>query len=412
MQFYSNAMGVVFTLMSLIVFVGCPYSLQKLAIYEKVNVYSHLLIINTVKILMKKSDQTLLEQLKITQREIERRKKYLGFTDEDCQTLADSRSFVTANVDSIVDDFYKRILPFDEVDRLIGDAETLQRLKNHMRNYIVTLFDGQYDEEYIHSRLRVGVVHRRIGVDPKFYVSAVHIIISILREVVITHSEKSCDVCNARLTAIEKIIMFDLSLTFDTYIHSLMDEVVRSREELAKYAESLEEQVADRTKRLEVLARHDGLTGLLNQQAFYSELRRELLRGQRMNCSTVLIYFDLDGFKQVNDTHGHKRGDEILIAVAESMKTTLRSMDVVARYGGDEFCVVMPESSVEEAEQGCTRLCAEIEKSTAGSGVSCSLGIAVSTPVQQLDADTMVKMADAAMYEAKQEPGFVVKISK
>lgn len=359
---------------------------------------------------MKTSNQTLIEQLKITKREIERRKEYFDFTEKDRLTLASLREIVEENIEEIVDEFYKRILPFSEMDRVIGDAETLYRLKNHQRNYIFSLFDGQYDEDYVHSRLRVGVVHKRIGVEPKFYVSAVYNLSSILRSIVIANNS-NCTVCEASLSAIEKIIMFDLSLTFDTYINSLMDEVKRSEEELEAYTESLEEVISERTKLLREQARHDGLTNLLNQHSFYKELKSELLRGQRRNNGTALIYFDLDGFKKLNDSKGHKRGDEILVAVADAMRESLRETDVLARYGGDEFCVILPESELEEAEQVCEKLCDAIRVSIEDSGVSCSMGIAISSPERACDVNTLVKEADSAMYEAKKEHGFAIKVA-
>lgn len=360
---------------------------------------------------MKTSDQTLIEQLKITEREIERRKEYLNLNEQDCLTLASLRDLIGENIDVIVEEFYKRILPFSEMDRVIGDAETLRRLKNHQRNYILNLFDGQYDEDYVHSRLRVGVVHKRIGVQPKFYVSAVYNLSSILRNIVISNNS-DCSTCNASLSAIEKIIMFDLSLTFDTYINSLMDDVKRSEEELEEYTQSLEEVISDRTKLLREQARHDGLTNLLNQHTFYTELKRELLRGQRRNNGTALIYFDLDGFKKLNDSKGHRHGDEILTAVANTMKVTLRETDILARYGGDEFCVILPESSLSQADHVCNKLCNAIKDSTKESGISCSMGISISLPERSYDANTLVKEADKAMYEAKKESGFSIRTAK
>ena len=359
---------------------------------------------------MKTTDQTLIEQLRITSREIERRKEYLGFTDEDSRLLASLRERIAEYIDEIVEHFYLKILPFDEMDRVIGDAETLRRLKNHQKNYVLGLFDGQYDEEYVHSRLRVGVVHKRIGLNPKFYVSAVHNLMTILRNVVIRTSNQNCSTCQADLAAIEKIIMFDLSLTFDTYISSLMEETKRSRMELENYAESLEEIISERTKSLKELARHDGLTGLLNQHSFYEELRNELARSQRRSHTTTLIYFDLDGFKKLNDSQGHKRGDEILVAVAKVTKDTIRQGEIAARYGGDEFCIILPESSSSDAEHVCKRVCQGIEDSTKGSGITCSMGIASSTPDHFLDANSLVKSADKAMYMAKKEAGFAIKI--
>ncbi|MDH4262429.1 MAG: GGDEF domain-containing protein [Spirochaetia bacterium] len=361
---------------------------------------------------MKTTFHTLIEQLKITKREIERRKEYLDFTDKDVQALVSYRENVVENIDEIVEEFYKRILPFDEMDRVIGDAETLRRLKNHQRSYILTLFDGQYDEDYVHSRLRVGVVHKRIGVDPKFYVSAVHNLSTILRNLIIAKHKGLCKSCAPGMAAIEKIIMFDLSLTFDTYIYSLMDETRRSKEELEHYTVSLEEVISDRTKLLKEQASHDGLTGLLNQQAFYSELKRELSRGLRRNHSTTLIYFDLDEFKKINDAQGHKRGDEVLQNVAESIRQSIRDGEIGARYGGDEFCIILPESTIEDGQNVCNRIKESFEKNKEISEIKCSMGIAISTPEKPLDSTSLVKAADKAMYEAKKQTGFSINFSK
>ncbi len=361
---------------------------------------------------MKTTKKTLIEQLKVTKHEIKRRKEYFDINEEVIQTLVSLREVVAENLDEVVDEFYKKILQFSEMDRLIGDAETLRRLKNHQRNYILTLFDGQYDEEYIHARLRVGVVHNRIGLEPKFYISAVHNLLSALRNIIISHHSQNCSSCGAGSAAVEKILMFDLSITFDTYINSLMDEVSRSKKDLEDYAESLEEVISERTKLLKEQAQHDGLTKLLNQRAFYTELRRELMRGQRRNHATVLVYFDLDNFKKLNDSQGHKRGDEILVAVADAMRSTLRESEIIARYGGDEFCIILPESNAQEAQQVCQRLNKVIKESTEGSGISCSMGIAVSPPDNNYDADSLVKIADKAMYEAKKEPGFSIQLAQ
>lgn len=361
---------------------------------------------------MSSSEQTLIQQLRISRREIERRKEYLGFTEADVQILSSLREIVAANIDEIIEEFYQKIVPFEEMDQIIGDAETLQRLRNYQRNYIISLFDGQYDEEYVLSRLRVGVVHKRIGVAPKYYISAIHNLTSIIRNIISSHSKGDCQACVSGLASIEKILMFDLSLTFDTYINSLMDEAKRAREEMENYAESLEVVISKRTEILAEQASKDGLTGLLNQRSFYAELKKELSRGQRRRHSTVLIYFDLDGFKKLNDSQGHKRGDEILVATANAIKSSTRICEVSARYGGDEFCVILPESSFGEAEEVCKKICGVIKSTTGDTGISCSMGIAMATPENPIDANTLVKAADKAMYEAKKQQGFSIKIAQ
>lgn len=360
---------------------------------------------------MKTTDHTLMEQLRITSREITRRKEYLSITNEDIKQLQSMRRTVAENIDEIVERFYKNILPFDEMDKVIGDSETLARLKNHQRQYILSLFDGLYDEEYVQSRLRVGVVHKRIGLDPKFYVAAMHNLCTIIGELIPNMNKSNCDACMGKKSAVDKILMFDLSLTFDTYINSLMAETRRSREEVEKYAASLEKTVAKRTRSLKEQARHDGLTGLLNQHTFYKELKRELFRAGRLNHCIVLIYFDLDGFKNLNDSKGHKAGDEVLKSVANSMKKVTRKNEISARYGGDEFCIILSAKSLDDGKTVSKRLCDEIKASTKGSGITCSIGLAVSTPEHSLDMNSLVKAADKAMYEAKKENGFAIRVA-
>ncbi len=360
---------------------------------------------------MRTTDHTLMEQLRITPREIARRKEYLGFTEQDAKLLESMRPIIADNIEHIVEKFYKNILPFDEMDRVIGDAETLYRLKNHQHQYILTLFDGQYNEEYVHSRLRVGLVHKRIGLDPKYYVSAVHTLGGILRDIISKQCSKDCDSCLPKQLAVDKILMFDLSLTVDTYISSLMAETQRSQEALEKYAESLEETVAKRTQSLKEQARHDGLTGLINQHTFYKELKRELSKAARLNHSTALIYFDLDGFKKLNDSKGHKAGDEVLVAVANAMKKITRGNEISARYGGDEFCIILSAGNLEDGKTVSQRLCDEIKIATRGTEISVSIGIAVSTPDKSIDMNSLVIAADKAMYEAKKEKGFVIRIA-
>lgn len=355
---------------------------------------------------------TLLEQLRITKNEIIRRKEYLYISDDDCKILCSLKKTIIDNIHEIIDEFYNRITTFSEMDQIIGDAETLQKLKNHQRNYIISLFDGQYDEDYVHSRLRIGVVHKRIGVSPKYYLTAAHNLSVILRGIISREKDSDLPHCQDSLASLEKILTFDLSLIFDTYINSLMEEARRSKDELEQYTESLEEVIAERTKDLKEQARYDGLTGLLNQQHFYIELRKELARSHRRGHSTTLIYFDLDGFKQVNDNQGHNKGDQILVAVAETIKKTTRESDMAARYGGDEFCVIMPESTSKEALLLSRRFCENLKESINNTGVTCSIGIASSTPDHFLDANTLVKIADKAMYTAKKEKGFAIHVAE
>jgi diguanylate cyclase (GGDEF)-like protein len=150
------------------------------------------------------------------------------------------------------------------------------------------------------------------------------------------------------------------------------------------------------------LARTDGLTRIANRRAFYEMAEAELDRARRYPHPFTLIYFDLDGFKSVNDNHGHGAGDEVLQAVAGELRKNSRASDVVARLGGDEFAVLMPEIGAPQAPVAVGKvhkvlLDLMISK---GLGVTFSIG-AITFVTVPASVDAMVKMADELMYSVK-----------
>ncbi|HAS89054.1 MAG TPA: GGDEF domain-containing protein [Desulfovibrio sp.] len=360
---------------------------------------------------MKPTDLTLNEQMRITAHEIVKRKGLLDITDEDAANLKAGREGVIFDLDTIVDHFYGILVEIDEVPQLIGDAESLYRLKNYLRGYIRSLFSGDYDVDYVQSRLRIGLVHKRIGVPPKLYVAAFQILSGLLREKMRASVDVGdCRLCAGRQDSLEKLMLFDLVLVFDTYIQGLMDEVKRGREDVENYARDLEQTVADRTRELAEQARKDGMTGLYNQKTFFELIRKELSRSQRRAERFSLCYIDLDKFKQANDTLGHKYGDSVLINVAKAMGEVLRGEDIGARYGGDEFCVLLPHTEIDGAVSVCERLIEIFDKIDTQCMVTMSIGVAEYLPDSGMDADTLIKQADRAMYESKKSEGYKITV--
>lgn len=151
----------------------------------------------------------------------------------------------------------------------------------------------------------------------------------------------------------------------------------------------------------------DGLTGLANARHFKAALERETERAVRTGESCALLLLDVDHFKIVNDTYGHPGGDRVLQTIARVLVRNLRPMDTVARHGGEEFAVVLPNSLLGYAVHVAERLRTRIAIEPIGVlpyksvQVTVSIGIACSLPWARLEAGVLLETADRNLYEAK-----------
>ncbi|MFP4644194.1 MAG: diguanylate cyclase [Spirochaetales bacterium] len=151
-------------------------------------------------------------------------------------------------------------------------------------------------------------------------------------------------------------------------------------------------------------ARHDPLTALLNRGAFTARLHEEMLRARRYNRNLALVMLDIDHFKAVNDTIGHIGADQVLIGTAQLLVTQTRSSDTVARYGGEEIAIILPETAPEQAYAFCEKLRVRIQTmdwSSLGitTPVTSSMGISNLQPDDTMEE--MLERADAMLYRAK-----------
>jgi diguanylate cyclase (GGDEF)-like protein len=152
-------------------------------------------------------------------------------------------------------------------------------------------------------------------------------------------------------------------------------------------------------------ATHDALTGLPNRVLFADRLRQAVLAAQREKTRLAVLYFDLDKFKPVNDTHGHAIGDALLISVAQRVSASLRESDTLARVGGDEFVVLLPRcAGPDDARTVGENILAQLNRPFRVEQlvlhISCSVGFAL-FPENGADGDALLRSADQAMYEAK-----------
>ena len=155
-------------------------------------------------------------------------------------------------------------------------------------------------------------------------------------------------------------------------------------------------------ERLRHIADHDALTGLYNRRRFEQELDRHLVHGRRYGMDGALLVMDLDRFKQVNDGHGHRAGDRVLGEVATVLRKRLRESDILARFGGDEFAVLMPHGGAAEAAELANLMVNSVrrEVSTPAGPLDASVGYTLFEDATT-SSDEVLSRADDAMYADK-----------
>ncbi|MFT4561193.1 MAG: diguanylate cyclase (GGDEF)-like protein [Gammaproteobacteria bacterium] len=219
-----------------------------------------------------------------------------------------------------------------------------------------------------------------------------------------------------QLGSLFQIVFVSLALA-----HQITDErqkkdlrIRAGQDELRALNESLERQVADRTQELEIrnqelieLAVRDGLTGLYNHSTTIELLKQVVEHSKRYDFPTTVMMLDIDDFKSVNDTLGHPVGDKVIVAVSQVLVDELRKADVVGRYGGDEFLIVLSHADLSAAREHGERLLdrirgidiSELESRT----ITASLGISIlNSRDDRATASDLIWRADQAMYSSKQ----------
>lgn len=203
---------------------------------------------------------------------------------------------------------------------------------------------------------------------------------------------------NALDNLIFKITLLLIVLTF-LLIAAITFMFFKTRKMIIERIE-LEEQ-------LEFMASTDPLTQLLNRRMFMEYLNAEIIRFVRYSRPSALMIFDIDDFKKVNDTYGHQQGDEVLKMLADVCMDVLRTTDVIGRYGGEEFIVLLPETGLERSLMVADRIRATIENlriPCEGQDISVTVSIGV-TPFPEhtlINQDILIRNADQALYQAKE----------
>jgi diguanylate cyclase (GGDEF)-like protein len=194
---------------------------------------------------------------------------------------------------------------------------------------------------------------------------------------------------------------------------SLRNELEHALAELRSKNRQLEESL----HRVEEVAATDPLTQLYNRRHFGRVSEQMFAEAQRFDTELSCVMIDLDGYKRLNDTYGHQTGDQLLILAARAITANLRRMDVAARYGGDEFVLLLPRASSHDAQTVVSRIRDDFQSASVAllgepGGVTMSIGIASVKSESVVNTDQLIGRADAALYRAKDEGRNRIVVSK
>lgn len=183
----------------------------------------------------------------------------------------------------------------------------------------------------------------------------------------------------------------------------LQSELQRALHEVQEKNQQLENSL----KRVEEVAATDPLTGLYNRRHFGKVVEQLFSESQRYDTDLSCVMIDLDGYKQLNDTYGHQVGDQLLIVAGKVISANMRKMDIAARYGGDEFILLLPRAGGDEAAKVVTRIRDEFRQASAivlrrNEGVSMSVGVGSGKIDFPSSSEQLIAAADAALYRAKE----------
>ena len=193
----------------------------------------------------------------------------------------------------------------------------------------------------------------------------------------------------------DKVDVLDTIFTMDDlrFLSIIVNQAVVSIENAKLY------------KKIRVLAITDGLTGVFNRRYFEERLNSEINRAERYGRLLCLVMLDIDNFKRYNDTYGHLKGDFLLQEIALILKQSSRKVDIVSRYGGEEFVIIFPETDIIKAKEVAEKIRHIVQKTFSQSfpseGISISGGIASYKP--GLSGDELIRRADESLYQPKKE---------
>jgi rsbT co-antagonist protein RsbR len=240
--------------------------------------------------LWRAADAPLAREMEISDDEVGRRKQFLEFRDEDVAALKALNEIALRYADPVIDDFYRHFLSFEETKAFFRDPKTLERVKRLQKEYFLRLTEGEYGKEYVANRLRIGTVHERIGLAPKWYLGAYNY---YLRAVAVRIQEALGNDPQRVLPvflSLMKVVFLDIGLAVDTYVFA-RESTMRKQQEAIRELSTPVLQIRDRLLLIPII-------GVIDSQRAQM-ITESLLRAIRTNRAKVVV-MDVTGVATVD----------------------------------------------------------------------------------------------------------------
>ena len=332
--------------------------------------------------------QTLCDKYGFDKTGRERRLALLGFGVADLELAQQLQTRVLAtNRDAIIEAFHEFILSKPEMVAYVDGPEMLERIKQNHTDYLASLGVDYSSWEYFENRLQIGVSHARIDLPLGLYLAGNRLLVDLIMRCFPPDIINQPEHCLNLSRFVNRIVNLDMSLAIEIYHRTEVQDLMNERENLTTQVQ------------------RDVLTQMASRRYLLDILAQEVKQAAGKGSDLTVAMADLDHFKEVNDTLGHLVGDRVLKEVAHRIATSVRDRDLIGRYGGEEFLLIFPETSVQVAQQVAERIRQHIA-STPIHLPDHSIPITISIGLTHFNSDdtleSLVQRADSAMYAAKQ----------
>jgi len=310
---------------------------------------------------------------------------------DDVRLLHD-KLLARAATEQIIDRFYAQLLLNRQAADLLSSFD-LGHLKARQVDYFSEFGVRFKDAQYFESRARVGVAHARVGVPLSLYLESFGMLQCLILEYLLDQVEDRKQ-RETMTRLVLKLTTLDIALATEVYHRSRIQDLDRSVKHL-----KLEQNI------LRTQLEQDALTGASSRTSLLRELQGAIARCEKTGQPLAVIMADLDHFKVVNDTQGHLVGDRVLAEVAARIKSALREFDLVGRYGGEEFVILLENTSLHTAHQIAERIRQHIGSQPvhiSGQKIEITISQGLAMWVEGDDSQSLLKRADRAMYAAKE----------